>query len=79
MAVLRKPKRPSYKALPKAPKMSASAESWKRYEAKLKAVNAENQKKKAEYEKAVKAYETAIKNREKIKDIAKNANAKLKF
>lgn len=77
MAILKKPKRPKYKALPKAPKMSASAESWKRYEAKLKAINADNQKLKAEYDKAVKNYETAIKNRERIKDIAKNARIKL--
>ena len=77
MAILKKPKRPKYKALSKAPKMSASAESWKRYEAKLKAINADNQKLKAEYDKAVKNYETAIKNRERIKDIAKNARIKL--
>jgi hypothetical protein len=70
---IRKPKKPQYKALPKAPKMSAATESWKRYEAKVKAVNAENQKRKSEYEKKVRAYETEMRNREKLKEKARAA------
>ena len=48
---MKAPKKPKYKALPKAPKMSASKDAWKSYESKVKAITAENQKKKAEYEK----------------------------
>jgi hypothetical protein len=47
---MKAPKKPKFKALPKAPKMSASKEAWRNYEQKLKAVSAENAKKKAEYE-----------------------------
>lgn len=68
---LSKPKKPKYKALPKAPKMSAAAEAWKRYEAKVKTVNAKNQKRKSEYEKKLRAYETEMKNREKLKEKAR--------
>ena len=73
MAALRKPKKPKYKALPKAPKMSASKESWNNYNKKVTAVSVENQKLKADYERKLKAYETEIKQREKIKEKAKNA------
>lgn len=77
MATLRKPTRPRYKAMPKAPKMSASDESWKAFEKRVQAVIAENQKRKGEYEKKVKAYDASIKLRENIKAKAKAAKAKL--
>lgn len=67
-----KPKKPRFKALPKAPKMSAATEAWKRYEQKLKEVNAENQKKKSEYEKKMKAYEAEMKSRERLKEKARS-------
>lgn len=62
-----KPRRPKYKALPKAPKMTASMESWNRYEQKRSEVTKENLKKKAAYDKAVKAYESEMKRRLAIK------------
>jgi hypothetical protein len=71
--MLKKPNKPKYKALPKAPKMTASKESWKSYENKVKAITTENQKVKAEYEKKLRAYEAEIKQREKIKDKARNS------
>lgn len=71
--MLKKPNKPKYKALPKAPKMTASKESWKSYESKVKSITLENQKLKSDYEKKVKAYEAEIKQREKIKDKAKNS------
>lgn len=77
MASLRKPTRPTFKAMPKAPKMSASDESWKNYEKRVMAVIAENQKRKNEYEKKLRAYEASIKLRENIK--AKAAKAKMKL
>lgn len=77
MAALRKPSRPSYKAMPKAPKMSASDETWKNYEKRVQAVIAENQKRKGEYEKKQKAYDASIKLRENIKAKARAAKAKL--
>lgn len=71
---MKAPKKPKYKALPKAPKMSASDNSWKSYDSRLKAVQAENAKLKSEYEKKLKAYEAEIKRREAIK-----AKAQKKF
>lgn len=73
MAVLKKPTRPKYKALPKAPKMTASKETWANYNKKVTAISAENQKLKADYEKKLKAYDAEIKQREKIKEKARNA------
>lgn len=73
MAALKKPTRPKFKALPKAPKMTASKEVWAAYQKKVTAISAENQKLKAEYEKKVKAFENEIKQREKIKEKARNA------
>lgn len=74
---LRKPTKPKYKAQPKAPRMTASPEAWKRYDAKVSEISKENLKRKAAYESAVKAYENAIKQREAIKAKARNAKAKL--
>lgn len=74
---MKKPSKPKYRPLPKAPKMTASAEAWKRYDAKVSDISKENQKKKAAYEAAVKAYDVAMKQREAIKAKARNAKAKL--
>lgn len=71
-----KPKKPKYKAMPKAPKMSASLETWRRYESRVKAVIGENNKRKAEYAKKLQAYESAIKMRESIKAMARNAKTR---
>lgn len=73
MANLRKPVKPKFKAMPKAPKMTASKEAWANYNKKVSAVTAENQKLKSDFEKRLKAYETEIKQREKIKEKARNA------
>lgn len=73
---MKAPAKPKFKAMPKAPKMSASKEAWRNYDQKLKAVTAENAKKKAEYEKAVKAYNAEVKQRQAIKDRAAKAKAK---
>ena len=76
IVIMKAPKKPTYKALPKAPKMSASKESWKKYESKVKAINAENQKRKSEYEKKLRAYESEIKDRQRIKENALKAKTK---
>lgn len=77
MASLRKPSRPRYKAMPKAPKMTASDESWKAFEKRVQAVIAENQKRKSDYEKKQKAYDASIKLRNDIKAKMRAAKAKL--
>lgn len=71
---MKKPVKPKFKAMPKAPKMSASKDAWKNYETKVKAITAENQKIKSEYEKKLKAFDAEMKARERIKEKAKNAN-----
>ena len=70
---LTRPKKPKFKALPKAPKMTASEDAWKNYSKRADAVIAENRKRQSEYEKKVKAYEYAIKMRETIKNKLRNA------
>jgi hypothetical protein len=70
---LTRPKKPKFKALPKAPKMTASEDAWKNYSKRADAVIAENRKRQSEYEKKVKAYENAIKMRESIKNKLRNA------
>lgn len=77
MATVHKPRKPKFKAMPKAPKMTASAESWKRYNEKVSQVISENQKLNATFEKEKKAYETEMKNREKIKERARVAKSKM--
>lgn len=69
----KKVKKPKYKALPKAPKMSASIEAWRRYEQRVKAVTAENLKKKAEYEKVQREKQAIKQFKEKIKERARAA------
>jgi hypothetical protein len=71
---MKKPVKPKFKAMPKAPKMSASKDAWKNYETKVKSITAENQKIKSEYEKKLKAFDAEMKARERIKEKAKNAN-----
>lgn len=77
MASLRKPSRPRYKAMPKAPKITASDESWKAFEKRVQAVIAENQKRKSDYEKKLKSYDASIKLRNDIKAKMRAAKAKL--
>lgn len=72
-----KPKKPALKRVPKAPKASASAETWRNYENRLKAVEAENDKKISDYKKKVASYEAEQKRREVIKEKAAKARAKL--
>lgn len=74
---MKAPKKPKYAAMPKAPNMKASEQSWKNYDAKVKAVTAANLKKKAEYDRQVKEYEAEIKKRENIKKRAAEAKARL--
>lgn len=74
---LKRPTKPALKKLPKMPKTSASAEAWRNYENRVKAIEAENDKKIAEYKKKVAAYESELKRREAIKGKAMKAKAKL--
>jgi hypothetical protein len=74
---IKKPSKPKFKKMPKQPKNNASAEAWRNYENKVKAVNAENDKKVAEYKKAVSAYEAEQKKRDGIKAMVAKSKAKL--
>ena len=74
---IKKPSKPKFKALPKAPKTNASTESWKAYENKIKAIEIENNKKIAEYKKKMNEYENEMKKRENIKNKAAKAKSKL--
>lgn len=74
---LKKPSKPKFKKLPKQPKASASTDAWKSYENKVKAIEAENDKKISEYKKQKSAYEAELKKRESIKNKANKAKAKL--
>ena len=71
-------KRPKYRAMPKAPKMSASLDVWDRYAKKVDEVFKENLKRKNAYERKRKAYEDAKKQREHIKESAKAKIARIK-
>ena len=72
------PKKPKYKALPKAPSMSASIAVWQRYEKRVQEVMKDNLRKKAEYDKTRKAFEDAKKIRDSIKRKAKESFARLR-
>ena len=72
------PKKPKYKALPKAPSMSASLAVWQRYEKRVQEVMKDNLRKKAEYDKKRKAFEDAKKIRDSIKRKAKESFARLR-
>lgn len=71
-------KRPKYRAMPKAPKMSASLDVWERYAKKVDEVFKENLKRKNEYDRKRKAYEDAKKARERIKATAQAKIARIK-
>ena len=77
MATMKKPSKPALKKYPKEPKKSASIEVWKNYDARVKAIDAENIKKMAEYKKKLNAYEGELKQREAIKQRAAKAKQKL--
>jgi hypothetical protein len=74
---IKKPAKPKFKKLPKQPKASASPEAWRNYENRVKAVNAENDKKVADYKKAVSAYEAEQRKRDSIKNMVAKSKAKL--
>lgn len=71
-------KRPKYRAMPKAPKMSASLDVWQRYAKKVDEIYKENLKRKTEYDRKRKAYEDARKQRERIKQTAEAKKSRLK-
>ena len=73
----KKPVKPKLKKMPKQPKQSASMEVWKRYDAKAKAIEAENNKIVADYKKKLSAYEQEQRKKESIKASAAKAKAKL--
>lgn len=72
-----KPKKPKLKSIPGAPKKTASMESWKAYENKVKQIESDNDKKISEYKKKLSAYESEMKKRESIKNKASKAKSKL--
>lgn len=74
---LKKPSKPKLVKMPKAPKQSASAEAWRTYDNKLKAAEAENDKRIADYKKKLKAYEDEIKKRDAIRAKAVKVKSKL--
>lgn len=74
---IRKPSKPKFAKLPKQPKANASAETWKNYDNKVKAVEAENDKRIAEYKRQVSKYEAELKQRDAIKSRAAKAKSKL--
>lgn len=74
---MKKPSKPKFKKLPKQPKASASKETWKNYENRVKAVTAENDKLIADYKRKVNEYESEIKKRDSIKAMAARSKAKL--
>lgn len=77
MATIKKPSKPKFKKYPKMPKSTAAPEVWKNYEAKAHAIDAENNKKIADYKKKLAAYESAMKKKESVKAFVAKAKAKL--
>lgn len=74
---MKKPSKPKFKKLPKQPKATASKETWKSYENRVKAINAENDKLISEYKRKVGEYEAEIKKRDNIKAMVARSKAKL--
>lgn len=74
---IKKPSKPKFAKLPKQPRANASAEAWKSYDNKVKAVEAENDKRIADYKKKLAAYEQALKMRDAIRTRAAKAKSKL--
>jgi len=68
---MKKPLKPKMLAMPKAPKKTASKETWDRYYQRVKAVKAENKKRMAEYNKKMREYEAEMKRRQKILEEAR--------
>lgn len=73
------PKKPSYRPMPKAPKMTASVETWKRYKDAVAKVAAENLKKKAKYEKELAAVKAVAKMKVSIKQQVANTRKRVPF
>lgn len=63
---MKKPRKPKLLRFPKKPNLKASMDTFKRYEAKCKAVEAENKKRLDAYNKAVKSFESEKKQKESI-------------
>lgn len=74
---MKTPKKPKFKALPKAPKATASTQSWENYRRKLDEVKKVNDTLLAKYKKEKSAYDAEIKKRQAIKDKAAKMRADL--
>lgn len=74
---MKKPAKPKFKKLPKQPRAAASKETWKTYENRVKAINAENDKLISEYKRKMSEYESELKKRENIKAMVARSKAKL--
>lgn len=74
---MKTPKKPKFKALPKAPKATASDQSWENYTRKLDEVKKANDVLLAKYKKEKAAYDAAVKKRQAIKDKAAKMRAAL--
>lgn len=73
------PKKPTYKPMPKAPSMSASLATWKKYQQAVMKTAAENQKKKTEYERKVSAIKSVEKAKKNIKDSVAKTRKRVPF
>lgn len=67
---MKTPKKPKFKALPKAPKATASDQSWENYRRKLDEVKKANDVLASKYKKEKKAYDDQVKKRQAIKNKA---------
>lgn len=65
---MKKPKRPSLKKMPKAPKTNAQKTSWDNWEQRAKAVKTENEKKLKVFQSEAKQYENEMTRRKKLKE-----------
>ena len=65
---MNKPKKPTLKKKPKAPKTNASKNAWDNFEKKGKSVKAENDKKTKAYDSEMKKYDSEVKRRQNLKD-----------
>ena len=64
---MKKPKKPTLRKLPKAPKMDASKSVWDNFESKAKEIKSENDKKTKAFNTELKKYETEKARRQKLK------------
>lgn len=74
---MKTPKKPKFKALPKAPKATASAQSWENYRRNLDEVKKVNDRKMAEYKKQKAAYDAEQKKHQALKDKAAKMRSEL--